>query len=167
MVEKDGLFKSKARHVGIFDFKETYRVLFEQLVLEGYEVNETSYKEIIGPNGTKEVSIFWDVTKKISDYFMFYINIWIHPLAMTSVEVDIEGVKQKINKGDLTIEFKCELWKDYQNQWESNNFVKSLRRYYDKHFIRERIESYESKLISEFEAIVEFIKNWLVLTGRR
>jgi hypothetical protein len=167
MVEKDALFKSKARHVGIFDFKETYRVLFEWLYNEGYDVNEILYKEVVQQGGTKEVDVFWEATKKISDYFKFFIKVRFHPVQMTSVEVEIEGVKQKMNKGDFTIEFECVLLKDYDSKWETSSFIRSLRRNYDKYLQRGRIEQHEGRLIEEMQNLVEYAKAFLALTGRR
>jgi hypothetical protein len=166
MAEKIKLVKSKVRHVGTFDFKETYRVLFEWLIQERYAVDETSYKEVVGPAG-KEVDIFWEATKVVSDYFKFSIGIRFHPLAMTSVEVEIDGVKQKMNKGDFTIETECALIHDQANKWADNNFTKSLRNMYEKFLIKERVEKYEGALIGEFNAMEEFIKSFLVLTGKK
>jgi len=166
MAEEKTVAKGKVRHVGTFDFKDTYRVTYEWLMQEGYEVNETSYREVIGANGMKEVEVIWKAYKSVSDYFKFYIDIKFHPLAMTGVEVEIDGIKQKMNKGDLTIELKGVLIKDAANKWTNNNFSKSLRTMYDKYLIPERIEQHEAKLISEYNALDEFLKSHLALTGK-
>jgi len=170
MVEKDSLFKGKVRHVGTFDFKETYRVMFEWLIGEGYDIDEKYYKEIItgsGPNGPiKEVDVWWEATKKISEYNKFFMTIRFHPLAMTSVEVEINGVKQKMNKGDFTIEFSSTLLKDYEDSWNSP-FLKNLRRLYENTLVRERTEQYEGKLITELQQLQEYVKSFLELTGRK
>jgi hypothetical protein len=167
MAEKESVYNLKIRHVGMFDFKETYRVMFEWLLHEGYDVFEKEYKEIIGQNGAKEVDVFWDATKKVSDYFKFWINVRFHPLAMTSVEVDVDGVKQKMNKGDFTIEFKSALLKDTENKWAGNDFLRFLRKNYDKYLIRERTEKSQIKLIAELESFVEYAKDFLALAARR
>lgn len=164
MVEKLTILSSKVRHVGTFDMKETYRVLFEWLVEKGYEVNENKYIEIAQAAGAKEVDIFWDAKKSVSDYFQFAIDIRFHPLAMTSVEVDVDGVKQKMNKGDFTIEYKCHLVKDYKNGWKKTSL---LRNFYDKYLVRDRIEQMKGKLISEYEELLEYTKSFLILTGKR
>lgn len=166
-MELDSLFKSKVRHVGIFDFKETYRILYEWLLDEGYDVNEKGYKEVMQPGNAKEIEIEWEAWRKVSDYFRFYIWVKFHPIGMTSVEVDIDGVKQKMNKGDFTIEVKCVLQKDYENRWENRPFMKFLRTLYDRYLIRERIESYEGKLISEMQEFLDQAKAFLSLTARR
>jgi hypothetical protein len=167
MAEKELLYKSKARHIGLFDFKETYRVLYEWLVHEGYEVDETAYKEIIGAGGAKEVDIFWEASRELSSYFKSLITVRFHPIGMTAVEVKIDNVDQKMNKGDLTIEFSCSLIRDYKNRFESNNFSAMLRRFYDKYLVKERTEQHQSKVISEMEALVEYVKSFLALTGTK
>ncbi len=167
MVEKDALFKSKIKHSGVFDFKETYRVLFEWLVDQGYDINEKSYKENIGAGGVKELEINWDATKKVSDYFQFEIIANWHIIGMSSVEVEIDGAKQKMNKGQFELEIKSVLLKDYEDKWSGKPFVKFLRTVYDKYLIKERIEQYEGKLIGEMDEFVAQCKAFLNLTGSR
>ena len=167
MVEKDILFRTKVRHIGIFDFKETYRILYEWLVDQGYDVNEKSYKENIGAGGAKELEIEWEAWKKVSDYFRFLLEIKWHPLGMTTVEVEIDGVKQKMNKGQFELEVKSTLIKDYESRWEGVPFFKFLRGVYDKYIIRERVEQYEGKLIGEMDEFVAQCKSFLALTGKR
>jgi len=167
MVEKDVLFKTKVKHKGIFDFSETYRILYEWLVDQGYDINEKTYKENIGAGGAKEIEIEWDAMKKVSDYFRFLLEIKWHPLGMTSVEVEIDGVKQKMNKGQFEIEIKSVLLKDYESRWENKPIQKFLRGLYDKYIIRERVEAYEGKLIAEMDEFVAQCKSFLALTGHR
>jgi len=167
MVEKDILFKTKVKHKGLFDFKETYRILYEWLVAEGYDVNEKSYKEVLGPGGAKEIEIEWVALKKVSDYFRFEIDVNWHMIGMTSVEVEIDGVKQPMNKGQFELEVKSVLQKDYENRWENRPLLKFLRTLYDRYLIRERIEGYEGKLISEMDEFVAQCKSFLQLLGKR
>jgi len=167
MVELDKLFKSKVRHVGIFDFKETYRVLYEWLIDEGYDINEKVYKEVIGAGNSKEIEVEWDATRKVSDYFRFQIKVNIHIFGMTSVEVEIDGVKQKMNKGDFNLEATCTLQKDYEDRWTMNPVYKFLRGLYDRYIIPARIEQYEGKLIGENDEFLAQSKAFLALTGKR
>jgi hypothetical protein len=168
MVEKDSLFKTKIKHYNnLFDFKETYRILFEWLVDQGYDVNEKSYKESLQAGGAKEIEVEWEATKKVSDYFKFWIKVKFHPMGMTSVDVEIDGVKTKMNKGLFDIEVECALMKDYEERWSTMPIFKFLRTFYDKYLIRERIEAYEGKCIQEMEEFVAQAKSYLALTGRR
>jgi len=167
MVEKDALFKSKIKHSGIFDFKETYRVLFEWLMDQGYDVNEKGYKEVIGAGGAKEIEIEWEAYRKVSDYFQFFMAVRWHIMGMTSVEVEIDGVKQKMNKGQFEIEVRTVLLKDYEDRWSTKPIIKFLRTFYDKYLLKERVEQYEGKLIGEMDEFVSQCKAFLNLTGNR
>ncbi len=167
MVEKNAVINGKVRHVGTFDFKETYRVLFEWLVEKGYDVNELYYKEIAQANGLKEVDILWEARRYISSYFQFLITVRLHPLAMTKIDTEIDGVKQKIDKGDFTVEYSCSLVKDWQSTWEESNFSKNLRRWYNKYLVRESSEQQEIKLVIEYNELLDYNKSFWALTARQ
>ncbi len=165
MTEKDKLFETKIKHKGIFDFKETYRVLYDWLIDEGYDLNEKTYGETVGAGGAKEVKIEWIATRKVSDYFRFYLKINWLIMGMTNVEVEIDGVKQKMNKGAFELKVSSVLEKDYENRWEKRPFFKLLLTLYDRYLIQARIEQYEGKLLSEIDYFVAQAKAFLMLNG--
>jgi len=167
MPEKDELFTTKVKHTGIFNFKELYRILFEWLIDKDYDVNEKTYKEVVGGSGAKEIEIEWDAERKVTDYFKFNLKVEWHIIGMTNVEVEIDGSKEKMNKGQLEIKFKSVLLKDYRESWTSNPFIKFLRTFYDKYLIKERLEQYEGKLIGDMEEMIAECKSFLALTGKR
>ncbi len=167
MAELDKLFSTKIKHKGIFDFKELYRVLYEWLLNEGYDVNEKGYKEVVGAGGAKELEIEWIAYRKVSDYFRYQFKIrWII-LGMTDVEVEIDGVKQKMNKGQVELTVSSILEKDYESRWENRAFFKFLRTLYDRYLIPARIESYEGTLLTEMDEFIAQIKAFLTMTGKR
>jgi hypothetical protein len=86
---------------------------------------------------------------------------------MTSVEVEIDGVKQKINKGQFELLAKCVLIKDYEDRWAKRPLWQFLRTLYDKYLIKERTEQYEAKLIAEMEEFLNQCKSFLALSGKR
>ena len=167
MPELDPLIKTKVKHTGTFDFKELYRILFEWFIDHDYDFNEKSYKEVVGAGGAKDLEIEWDCVRKVSDYFKFEIVTKWQIFGMTAVEVEIDGVKQKMNKGQLIIEIKSVVIKDYEDRWANQPFFKFLRTFYDKYLIRERVEQYEKKLILEMEEYVAESKSFMALMGKR
>jgi hypothetical protein len=166
-MEKDTLIRTKIKHIGIFDFKEIYRLLFDWIVDMGYDMNEKTYKEVIGAGGARELEVEWDAVRKVSDYFRNQLEVRWHIIGMTSVEVEIDGVKQKMNKGQLELEVKCSLMKDYENKWEKKPLFKFIRTFYDKYLIKERTDIFEGKLIGEMEEFVGQAKSFLALTGTK
>lgn len=165
-MEKDVLIKTKIKHNGVFDFKGIYKILFDWIVKMNYDINEKSYKEAIGSTG-KELEIEWEAVRKVSDYFRYQLDVRWHILNMNTVEVEIDGVKQKMNKGQFELEVKCTIIKDYENRWEKRPLLKFLRTFYDKYLIKERMDMFEGKLIGEMEEFVAQAKSFLALTGTR
>lgn len=165
MVEKDNVFSSKIKQLGIFHFKEFYRFCFMWLVDKGYWVVEKLYSEKIYPTG-KEVEIEWQATKKISDYFRNNLNIKWRILGMTEVEVEKDGKKLKMNKGEPEIRMQATLEKDYENRWEDKPFFKFLRGMYDRYIIRGRIEYYEDKIYEEADEFLAQAKAFLAAEGQ-
>jgi hypothetical protein len=163
MVEKDKLFTTKVKHKGVFDFKNFYQVIYQWLKDEGYEVAELSYKEVV--TGVKEIRVNWEATDKKSDYFRFKMPIEFHLLGITDTEVEINGIKQKLQKGQIAFKVDCILEKDYQNQWESNSFIKYLRKIYDEFLIFSRIDRLERKLLGDADDLVAYSKSFFGLQG--
>jgi len=168
MPERDNLLKTKIKHYNnYFDFKETYKTLFDYLLDQGWDMNEKAYKEVLQAGGAKEIEVEWECIRKVSDYFKFWMKIKFHPMGMTNVEVEIDGVKQKMNKGSMDIEVEIALIKDYEDRWGNKPFFKFLRTLYDRYLIRDRVERYEERLIQEMDEFVNQAKAYLAMTGRR
>jgi len=167
MVELDKFLpQQKLRHVGIFDFKEVYRICYEWFINEGYDVAEKSYVEKVGQKG-KEIEIVWVAVRKVSDYFRFQIKSTWHILGLNDIEVEENGRKIKMNQGDLEIRFDVILEKDYESRWEDNALLKFLRGVYDKHIIQARIDKYETKLVEEVNEVITQVKSFLALSMTR
>jgi len=165
MVEKDTVTPGgrKVRHVGIFDFKETYRTAYSWFVDNGYDLIEQNYTEKITAKG-KEIEILWVAYKKVSDYFRFNIKTGWRILGMNDVEVEQDGKKIKLDKGDIEIKFNGTLEKDYEGRWEDTAFLKFLRGVYDKYIVRARISDYEGKLFGEVDEVLGQMRAFLALT---
>jgi hypothetical protein len=165
MAEKDKVYAEKMKYTGIWDFKETYRFLYDWFIDKDYKLIEKSYTEKIKPNG-KEIEIKWESKRKISDYFRFVIKANWLILGMTETEVQKEGVKMKMNKGYIEIKFIAIIEKDYEHRWENNAFLKFLRGVYDRYIIRGRIEQYEKKILAEVDEVVAQAKSLLTIEGK-
>lgn len=166
MVEKDLVFSGKLKHAGIFNFKEFYRFCYMWLVDQQYFMIEKEYTEKIQANG-KEVVIKWEARRKISDYFRFFIKIDWRILGMKDVEVQKDGDKLTLNKGDIEVAVTATIEKDYENRWENTSFFKFLRTLYDRYLVRSRIEGYEASIYQETNEFLAQMKSFLALEGNR
>jgi len=85
---------------------------------------------------------------------------------MTDVEVEKDGVKIKMNKGQVELGIKGYLERDYEKRWEGRAFRKFLRGLYDRYVIKHRIDQYEGKLFGEFDEFSGQMKSFLTLEGQ-
>ena len=165
MAEKKEVLKQVVKHIGFFHFRDLYNFCYEWIKDEGYMIAEDQYTEKLSADG-KELIIVWTAKKKVSDYFMNIIILKWHILRMTDAEVEINGKKQKTNKGEVKITFTGELVRDYEKRWEDNPFYKFLRGFYDRYIIRTTMDKYEDQLEDKTKEYINQVKSFLVLEGK-
>jgi len=166
MVETDKITENKIKRDGIFDFKELYRFCYTWLADDEYLMVEKNYTEKV-KGDAKEIEIYWEAKKKISDYFRILLKISWRILNMVEVEVQKDGKKIKMQKGLVEIKTTGSLQKDYEHRWEDRPLFKFLRGVYDKYIIRGRIDQYEQKVIDTVDEFVAQVKSFLVISGER
>jgi len=166
MVELSNVLQEELKHKGFFNFTELYIFCFQWLKDEGYKISEDRYEEKLTGN-EKEIKIKWTAKKKISDYFRNQIELKWHILRMTDAEVEIDGKKEKTNKGEVGIKFAVDLARDYEERWENTPTLKFLRGIYDKYVVRTTREEYEERLKARAEFFIDQIKAFLTLEGKK
>ncbi len=167
MAEKDRIIKEKVEHFGLFDFKGFYGYAHSWLDdEEGYGVTEEKYSEKVSGN-SRDITIEWKATKKLSDYFKIEIKIEFEVKDLTDVEVEIDGKKRKMNKGKVKVEITGNLVKDPESKWDTSPGTRFLRDIYNKYIVPKRIESMEERVESNVKDFKEELKAFLELTGKR
>lgn len=166
MAEKSKVFKQVIKSVGFWNYKELYNFCYNWWKDEGYKIEEGNYTEKISDFG-KEIILEWTIKRKISDYFKHEIKMKWHILGMKDAEVEINGTKEKTNKGEVKITVDSSLVRDYEETWDKTPTWKFLRGVYDKYVIRTRIDEYEDRLESISERFAEDTKDFLRLQGKR
>lgn len=167
MAEKDTIFSSKVKYVGIFNFKDFYQFCYEWLSEEfGLTVEEEEYSEkISGP--VKNIDIKWKGSKKVSDYFKNEVKIEFKIIAMSEVEVNQGGTKVKTNKGEVGIKVKGILVKDYEGKFETSAKMSLWRGIYEKWIIGGRVKEYEDKLAGDCDEFLGQAKAFLDISGQK
>ncbi len=166
MADKDLVIRERLDHNGVFDFAAFYSFAHNWFREEGYIVTEDRYNESVTGN-TRNITIEWKATKKITDYFKIEHALKMEIKNLTDVEVEIDGKKKKMNKGNISLDHKGSLIKDAESKWESSALNKFMRDVYNKYVIPGRIDAMESKVSSDTKAFKEEAKAFLELTGRR
>jgi hypothetical protein len=166
MTEKDKVSETKVKWNGLFDFKEVYQFAYRWLDEEDYFVEERKYSEEVSGEA-KKIEISWVALKRVSDYFRYEQKLAWRIIGMTTVEVEKNGKKVKMNKGSFEIKITSTLIKDWASTWETSPFMKFLRGVYDRFIVEGRIRNYELKCFKDGEDMAEQIKAFLTIEGMK
>jgi len=166
MAEKDLVLKEKVEHSGLFAFPGLYSYVHSWLKDENYGINEDKYSEKVSGN-KRDLLIEWKASKRLSDYFKIEIAVKYEISEMTEVEAEIDGEKKKMNKGNVSIELKGTLVKDYDGKWETSAFSKFMRDVYNKYVIPSRVFEISNMVEGNVRKLKDQIKAYLELSGRR
>ena len=167
MTEKETIFSSALKYDEIFSFKDFYKFCYDWLTEQtDLVVAENEYSEKLKAD-SKEITIKWTGSRKLTDYFKFESKVEFRILDLTEVEVTRGGTKFKTNKGSIKLKIKGILIRDWQGKFERTAFGKFLRSIYDKWVIPARIEQFEDKIIGNSDEFLSQAKAWLDLEGKR
>ncbi len=162
-MQKDSLLSDyKLKQDSIFDLTELYKMLFRWFENNGYSFYEKNYQDSDTPGG-KMLQIFWSAERKIDTYIKFVIEVNYFVTGLNKVEIERSGAKVSTNKGAVEFRISAYLAKDYDDKWSSSQFMKSMRRSYDKFIIRERIERLEGEMVGEYNSLIDEIRSFLAL----
>ncbi len=162
----------RVKYKDVFDLKAFYEALHEWLqqnnwkAVEEGELDhfETYYGEKIGREGMKEIWIQWRATKDAPEGpFTYYLNFDYHVLGLTSIEVVKEGMKMKVNKGELDLYIDARIEEKYSKDLESNLLIKYFFMLFKQRVYRKEYELRKKELYQETYALQNFIKQWFKL----
>ena len=86
---------------------------------------------------------------------------------MKKVELNQGGRKIKTNQGEISIDVKGILVRDYQNKFESSATLRMWRAIYEKWIIQSRVEQFEGKIVGDSDELLNQAKAFLDLEGKR
>jgi len=166
MAQKDQLIKEKLNYSGFFNFKGAYSFAHSWLYDEKFDIVEDKYSEKVSGNA-RDINFTWRVSKRLSEYFKTEYEMKFTIKNLTEVEVEIDGERKKMNKGDIEVETKASLVKDPDSKWEGSPFLAFLRDVYNTYVIPSRIFNMENIVTSNVMKFNEQMKAYLELSGRR
>ena len=168
MAEKETIFSSKIKYVGIFSFKDFYKFCYDWIIeeIDVLDFSENKYEEKI-KGDAKDITVEWECYKNLTDYFKLGIKVEFKVMGLKIVEISQGGAKVKTNEGSIEVNVKGILIRDYQGKFEMTAFKKFLRSIYEKWVIPARIVEYEDKIIGACDEFLGQAKAWLDLEGKR
>ena len=168
MAEKETIFSSTIKYVGIFLFKDFYKFCYDWITEEtGMDpFSEVKYEEKL-KGDEKELIIKWEGQKKLTDYFRFDTKIKFTIRKLKNIEIMQNGKKINTNEGSIKLKTEGILVRDYKGKFEMSGFNKFLRSIYEKWVISSRIEEYEGKIAEDCDEFLSQAKAYLDLEGKR
>jgi hypothetical protein len=167
MAEKDKIFSTTTKYVGIFNLSNLYKFCYDWLSEEtDLIVAEKKYTEKL--KGTdKDVEIEWEGTRKVNDYFKRQVDVKFTIKGLKKVDVNKGGKTVSTNEGEVKMEVKGILVRDYDSKFEVSPFYKFLRATYDKWIIPSTVEALKDKLAEDCVEFLEQTKAYLDLEGKK
>ena len=141
------------RWSGLFDLEEVYKKSKEWFDTRVMNFKEEKYVEKIKGN-SKQLEIKWKATKKVSDYYRQVFEIGILIIGLTKVEVEKEGRKLYLEKGDIEFQFDVYLVKNANDRFEDGSFYKKV---YEKIY-KKRINDYLIDLYNSAYGLIDEVK---------
>jgi hypothetical protein len=167
MAEKDTIYSSKYKYVGVFDFPEFYKFCYNWLIEETeLIIQEPKYVEKV-KGDLKDIEIEWDGYRKLTDYFKFDAKIKIKILALKKIKIKQGNATVDTNEGSVEVSIKGTLTRDYKGRFEVGAFTKFMRGVYERWIITSRIDEFEKKIAEDSEEFLTQGKAWLDLEGRK
>jgi hypothetical protein len=154
----------KIKWKGIFDWEKLYKLMKRWLDFEGYgneleNFKEKKYKERIQAGG-KLLEIVWEGTKKVSSYYNFVIEVTFLIIGMKEVEVELEGRRVKMNKGEIEMRFNAYVLSNASDKLDDNSW---FVRVYESWIGRDRLEQHKIDLYKKLMKFQDVIKEELNL----
>lgn len=154
--EKEKIYSGvKIKQDSIFSLEELYKVMYRWFETKGYSFSETEYRKY----GTGDmVEIIWSAEKAVDNYAKITIDITFLITGLEKIEIEIEGIKSKSNKGTVEMKFDVNLILDY-----NKNYGPLVRKIYQGLLIKKRIEDYETKAAADANGLFSEIRAFLKL----
>lgn len=167
MAEEEKVFSSSLKYAGIFKFSDFYNFSHEWISEElGISPEEEKYEEKI-KGDEKEITVEWGGGKQLTDYFKEKIKLKFTVRRLQKVIVKKGGAEIETNKGDIKIDMKGILVKDYQGKFEMTGFKKFLRSVYEKYIIPSAVNQFKDKVTSDCDEFLSQAKSYLDLEGKK
>ncbi|HTZ41673.1 MAG TPA: hypothetical protein VMC07_00495 [Candidatus Omnitrophota bacterium] len=168
MAEEETVFSSRVRYNGIFSFKDFYEFCYTWLRNDTNltTFSEDKYSEKLAGEA-KNIDVEWTGHRDITDYFRIRMKVKFVIKGMTQVKVKKGGAEVDSNKGDIEVQVKGMLVKDYNSKFEMSAFKKFLRAFYEKYIILSVVKEFKGRIVQECDEFLTQAKAFLDLEGKR
>jgi len=171
----------RVKYKDIFDIKGFYESLHEWLMEYNWKdpedstplLNtdhwETYYAERIDQTGAREIWWQWRCVKDPSNAPMlrYYLDLNVHCIAITSADVVKDGMKLKVNKGEIELVVNTSIEQLYKKKFEKDStwgwLLKQVKDLFAQRVYKKILEERKKELYQETYALHNFVKQWFKL----
>ncbi len=154
--------KLRLQFEGLFSVKDFYFMIDEFFEDRNYDRREIRHIERVAAEG-KYIEFEWLPWKKYTDYVKSEIRIRAVLSDIKEVEIDKDGSKIKLNKGNIKIVLDGYLTTDYENRWESQPMFIFLRTLFDKYFYKPFTTGYQKNVESDVKELYNYMRKFFNL----
>jgi len=154
----------KLKQTLVFDFKDFSSMLARMIKDRGFSgYIENYHNEFNNPDGSKTISFGWTAAKKLEPYLRQCAEFMIKAVVHETV-VENDSSEKTMYEGNLEIDISSYMMRDVEDEWgfrNSNPTRRFLRDLYDKVLNVDKMATYEKRLKSDVEAIINDIKAYM------
>ncbi|MEM4336653.1 MAG: hypothetical protein QXG86_01485 [Candidatus Woesearchaeota archaeon] len=147
---------------GLFSMREIYKLIDDWLRDYDYDKVEKVNTEYLRPEG-KYVELILEPEKKVSDYVKNIIKIKLIGRNLKDVDIEEDGIKKRMQEGNLYITFTGVLETDYEGKWEQKPTLFFLRIIVDKYIYKFYTDKFENALARDVKELSNQVKSFLNL----
>jgi hypothetical protein len=159
MAEKQKYLVKTIAYDGLFNYRELFRIMDVWFREKFYDKWEKRNEQYMTPEGLCIETEFtpW---KKVTDYFKIIIKIEITGTNLKEVEVEVQGKKQRMHQGKVSVKLTGYLVVDYEHKW-SKAPLYFLRDIYDKYIYWRITKKYIEATIEDVESLYNHLRSYL------
>lgn len=125
---------------GVFEFDELIKAINKAVEERGYAKHEKKFEEKVKPEG-KEMFIELRPRKAKTAYYQLMIKMRITMKNVTEVQVKLDDIPRKMNKGEINIIFDAWTTTDYENRWGNKPWFYFLKGIINKYIYKFPLEA--------------------------
>lgn len=163
MAENDKIVSGKKiSYQGLFSMEELFHTIEQKLSNMGYFKVEAANTEQVLKTG-KEFDIVLTPVKNLNRYARLEFQIDITGSKIKKVEVEIDGEKNEMNKGNVSFVIDGFLITDYSNHWTNSPVYFLFKVLFDRFIYPGQFSKYEQDMKNDSVALIKEIKSFLNL----
>src|SRR3989338_792415 len=153
-----------------FSLKHLYLMLNEWFIEKQYvesdkdpDFPEIMYYEARGQEHGKEVWVKWRFkhAPQHNKFYRLLLNVDLHGLGLTTVEVVQDNRKFKMEKGEFWVSCQAILEVDYENKWRNHQLLRHFLTTFWKRFIWKDLETHRHHLLMDAYELQNLVKEFL------